>query len=272
LSRTRYEPYGNTAVGQVPNGVGFTGHVNDADTGLVYMQQRYYDPTAGRFLSLDPVSTDADTGQSFGRYHYAENSPYRYIDPDGRANWETVCTGDDCAGVLAEVAAKAKRNRQNWERAVAANDLDGMQEAFDEYEALPGAMPPLVVARSSVLARALRDAGRTGDTDKVAAASAAAAFQLGMSGMTVIGRVKDLGTLQAGEKSMIDRLPYLGEPKVNWAQNSRVRREEMRRGRPIRDASPLDATGKFLNAERNLLRTHDWTFDRGTNYWMPPKP
>ena len=68
----------------VHTGVGFTGHVNDADTGLVYMQQRYYDPIAARFLSEDPVTTDANTGKSFARYAYANNSPYRYIDPDGR--------------------------------------------------------------------------------------------------------------------------------------------------------------------------------------------
>ena len=48
LSRTRYEAYGNTAAGEVPKRLGFTGHVNDADTGLVYMQQRYYDPIAER--------------------------------------------------------------------------------------------------------------------------------------------------------------------------------------------------------------------------------
>jgi RHS repeat-associated protein len=83
VSRTRYEPYGLTAGGATPT-IGFTGHVNDADTGLVYMQQRYYDPVAGRFLSIDPVTTDANTGGSFNRYAYANNSPYKYIDPDGR--------------------------------------------------------------------------------------------------------------------------------------------------------------------------------------------
>ena len=83
ISRTRYEPYGLTAAGDVPS-VGFTGHVNDADTGLVYMQQRYYDPVAARFLSIDPVVTNANTGSSFNRYAYANNSPYRYTDPDGR--------------------------------------------------------------------------------------------------------------------------------------------------------------------------------------------
>ena len=84
LSRTRYEAYGKTAAGTNPNGIGFTGHVNDADTGLVYMQQRYYDPVAGRFLSVDPVVTDANTGGSFNRYEYAVSNPYRYTDPEGK--------------------------------------------------------------------------------------------------------------------------------------------------------------------------------------------
>ena len=84
LNQTRYEAYGNTAAGTVPTGIGFTGHVNDSDTGLVYMQQRYYDPIAARFLSMDPVTTDANTGAAFARYEYAQSNPYRYTDPDGR--------------------------------------------------------------------------------------------------------------------------------------------------------------------------------------------
>ena len=87
LDRTRYEPYGLTAAGTNPDGIGFTGHVNDVDTGLVYMQQRYYDPVAGRFLSVDPVTADSDTGDSFNRYTYALNNPYKYTDPDGRDPW-----------------------------------------------------------------------------------------------------------------------------------------------------------------------------------------
>ncbi|WP_431286228.1 RHS repeat-associated core domain-containing protein [Roseateles chitinivorans] len=88
LNRTRYEPYGFTAQGTKPSPatsvIGFTGHVNDADTDLVYMQQRYYDPIAGRFLSVDPVTTDLDTGEQFGRYSYVDNNPYSRVDPDGR--------------------------------------------------------------------------------------------------------------------------------------------------------------------------------------------
>ena len=87
-TQTQYEPYGGTAAGIVPTGIGFTGHVNDADTGLVYMQQRYYDPVAGRFLSVDPITTDAKRGGHFNRYTYANNNPYKYIDPDGQAPQE----------------------------------------------------------------------------------------------------------------------------------------------------------------------------------------
>lgn len=83
LSRTRYEPFGATAAGAT-GAIGFAGHVNAADLGLVYMVARYYDPVAGRFSSIDPVTTDANTGSSFNRYAYANNSPYKYIDPDGR--------------------------------------------------------------------------------------------------------------------------------------------------------------------------------------------
>jgi hypothetical protein len=41
-------------------------------------------------------------------------------------------------------------------------------------------------------------------------------------------------------------------------------------GLPIRDVSPGDTGGMFLNAERNLLRDQGWQFNGQTNYWMPP--
>lgn len=93
ISRTRYEPYGHVTAGGART-IGFTGHVNDSETALIYMQQRYYDPLAGRMLSIDPVTTDANTGNNFNRYVYANNNPYRYIDPDGRFS------AQDCADMV----------------------------------------------------------------------------------------------------------------------------------------------------------------------------
>ncbi|WP_162250466.1 MULTISPECIES: colicin D domain-containing protein [unclassified Lysobacter] len=83
IERTNYEPYGS-AINKTVDGIGYVGHVMDRETGLTYMQQRYYDPAIGRFLSADPVSVDAGSGRNFNRYSYANNNPYGYYDPDGR--------------------------------------------------------------------------------------------------------------------------------------------------------------------------------------------
>ena len=88
---------------------------------------------------------------------------------------------------------------------------------------------------------------------------------------TVIGRIKDLQNLKNGERSLLDRLQDQGNPRSNWRKNSTVLRQEMAKRQPIRDASPNDMKGQFLNAERHLLESRGWTFDSNTNYWTPPK-
>lgn len=88
--------------------------------------------------------------------------------------------------------------------------------------------------------------------------------------VTVIGRIKDLEKLRVGEKSLLNRLPDKGSHKDNWKQNASVLRQEMSKGRPIRDVSPGDLAGKFLNAKRGVLKNRNWTFDSATNFWNPP--
>ncbi|KAA2285531.1 RHS repeat domain-containing protein [Arenimonas fontis] len=85
VGRERLTAWGEPADGTWRNGPGFTGHRMDAATRLVYMQQRYYDPVIGRFLSVDPVAADMTTGWNSNRYNYAANNPYANRDPDGRA-------------------------------------------------------------------------------------------------------------------------------------------------------------------------------------------
>lgn len=86
--RNSYAPYGETYGAAGLDGTGYTGHVMDAGTGLIYMQQRYYDPQVARFLGPDPVPTNNARGSNFGRYWYANSNPYRFTDPDGRYSCE----------------------------------------------------------------------------------------------------------------------------------------------------------------------------------------
>jgi RHS repeat-associated protein len=109
IKRTVYEPYGAVMGGEVDGEPGYTGHVSDSATGLIYMQQRYYDPSVGRFLSSDPVLAVGGGSELFNRYRYAMNNPYRYLDPDGRVDWGMV--GDSFkieAGFSLGISAKFK--------------------------------------------------------------------------------------------------------------------------------------------------------------------
>ena len=93
IERREYEPYGKQTQPALANGPGYAGHVSDAATGLDYMQQRYYDPGFGRFLSVDPVTAYSNPVGAFNRYWYANNNPYRFTDPDGRkaCGKDTTC-------------------------------------------------------------------------------------------------------------------------------------------------------------------------------------
>lgn len=78
-----YAPQGTSTPGPAPKGPGYTGHVNDPDTNLVYMQARYYDPATGHFLSTDPVKPSAGDAFNFNRYAYVNNNPIMGLDPTG---------------------------------------------------------------------------------------------------------------------------------------------------------------------------------------------
>ncbi len=62
----------------------YTGKLEETRTGLQYFGARWYEPEIGRFLSPDPVEFSEKSIFSFNRYAYADNNPYRYLDPDGR--------------------------------------------------------------------------------------------------------------------------------------------------------------------------------------------
>lgn len=84
LSTSDYRPYGSQVLGSPADGPGYTGHVNDPDSGLVYMQARYYDPAVGRFLGPDLAGSDAGDTFGFNRFTYVHNNPVINTDPDGR--------------------------------------------------------------------------------------------------------------------------------------------------------------------------------------------
>lgn len=63
---------------------------NSAETGLHYLNSRYYNPTTGRFISADDVITDAGETQGYNLFAYGGNNPVNTIDTAG--NWPSWAT------------------------------------------------------------------------------------------------------------------------------------------------------------------------------------
>jgi RHS repeat-associated protein len=59
----------------------WAGQYQDPTTGLYYMRARWYDPTTGEFLSVDP-----DFNQTLDAYGYADENPLDGTDPSGLYN------------------------------------------------------------------------------------------------------------------------------------------------------------------------------------------
>ncbi|MFH1147689.1 MAG: FlgD immunoglobulin-like domain containing protein, partial [Pseudomonadota bacterium] len=74
-----YDSFGNCAIrtNEIENNLRFPGQYYDAETGFLYNWHRYYDPKAGRYISIDPLKADANL------YSYCFNNPLRFWDPLG---------------------------------------------------------------------------------------------------------------------------------------------------------------------------------------------
>jgi RHS repeat-associated protein len=107
-----YDPFGATTQegASSENPYQYAGRENDRD-GLYYNRARYYQPTAARFISQDPLG---ETGSGTNLYRYVNNTPTNATDPYGAySSPETVakrfealphpgvCTGDWYGGALA---------------------------------------------------------------------------------------------------------------------------------------------------------------------------
>ena len=66
------------------NPIRYRGYVYDTETGLYYIQSRYYDPFAGRFLNADMYcDTNIGTPLSTSMFSYCENNVVMNMDNKG---------------------------------------------------------------------------------------------------------------------------------------------------------------------------------------------
>lgn len=89
-----YDAWGNTIsiTGSLADTVGvknplrYRGYYYDTETGLYYLQSRYYDPETTRFLNMDKYFIAGDYINGMNMYAYCLNNPVMYVDPSGKSS------------------------------------------------------------------------------------------------------------------------------------------------------------------------------------------
>ena len=113
IATYEYDPWGNPqgikdasgkAIAQTANHVAtynpfrYRGYRYDGDTGLYYLQSRYYDPMTCRFVNAD---TYASTGQGivgYNMFSYCNNDSLNFFDKNGRSRESALSLKSDWAG------------------------------------------------------------------------------------------------------------------------------------------------------------------------------
>jgi RHS repeat-associated protein len=136
LAYTGYDAYGNpTTSGGLTSltPVGFQGGYTDS-TGLVYFEQRYYDPGTGQFTSLDPLNKMTNAGCTFDK-----DNPFSYSDPTGTI----ACgAGPYCSSSGADSA---------HDQAVAASENPPTGQTYDAESKQATSTPISKVSRAQAL-------------------------------------------------------------------------------------------------------------------------
>jgi RHS repeat-associated protein len=135
-SALRYDAFGErtaTAGTAYPTEFAFVGKLgyqseyedgSDPGLGIEYLQQRYYDPATGRFISRDPIGFYG----GLNLYTYAENNPVGFVDPWGLLvlpqdptglgpDWDRIDHGDP----------NDPQMQEKYQRWVHKNGRDGLE-------------------------------------------------------------------------------------------------------------------------------------------------
>ena len=70
----------------VQNPLRYRGYVYDQETGLYYLQSRYYDPEIGRFINADALIATGQGMLGNNMFAYCNNNPVNLKDPTGEAS------------------------------------------------------------------------------------------------------------------------------------------------------------------------------------------
>lgn len=120
ISKMDYDAFGNQWKGDTPSPFGYCGEYLDSESGLIYLRNRYYDSTIGRFINEDPIK------DGLNWYSYCGNNPIMMIDPSGLYTLEY----DENGRVYAVIDLSAGDTLYNIAQAEVGNGNDWVKMGY----------------------------------------------------------------------------------------------------------------------------------------------
>jgi len=278
---------------------------------------RIYNPSIGRFLSVDPLTRSYPM---LTPYQFASNTPIAAIDLDGlecdikTMSWEATMVAPKLEQTNEEYVEQAfptatpEQAKAGTEIALGfvpyvaqAIDLKDLDTALKEGSLMDQVIAVAAFIPGGDFLKSGRKLFKGADTatevatksDKLIDATKSVEnvdeVAEGTGGLVLQKMRSDGGTKMDGWEEGDYFLTFRdqGSPQANWKQNDRLLREEMKKGKPIKDshvyengkkkdARHIDPdTGKergaFFAAERNRLKSSGWKFNSKDQKWHPPK-
>ena len=89
------------------NSFRYRGYYYDTESGLYYLNSRYYDPVACRFINADSLLNPYSGNQGYNLYSYCGNNPIMFCDPTGNIAFFviTALAGAVIGGIVGGIVA-----------------------------------------------------------------------------------------------------------------------------------------------------------------------
>ena len=125
LKSVRYCPADENRDGFIneKSNIKYAGYFYDGETGLYYLNARFYDPETARFIQEDSYNGEINDPLSLNLYTYSHNNPISYYDPTGHSI-------KDVFNTMAEKIESAKKTVKKAAKKV----VNKVKEASEEYQ------------------------------------------------------------------------------------------------------------------------------------------
>jgi len=143
-------PFGQSWYSSNGNEFAFTTYQRDSESGLDYAMVRYYDSSAARFCSADPVGGKFDDPQTWDRYTYVRNDPIDLTDPNGQSWWSDLL--DVLAVALTFILPEVAPAEFSLLGSTAATATDATTGSF-AWGTLAGTNIPAIVGTATLQSR-----------------------------------------------------------------------------------------------------------------------